>query len=362
MSDLVAGLLRGGAGLLGAIFIFSFFKSIIRVGILNQRYQDPVAFWAARIVFNLFRLRIALVPGSRARRTDIMMWYWPCLLVGVITTWFLMVTVGFALLNLALAAEKTFTASLIASGSALSTLGFSTPSTTTGQFLAIFEGAIGLFLIVYLFTFLPSFMDLIHQRNTRVTWIYHRTAGSPSGAGLLEWMARNNHMDARAEVWEDWADFFHTMSNARSFLPVLCIMRPITPENSWVCAYTAFLDALALANTTVAGATEDGKICFDNGVSTIRNTHAAMRGTPISPTRDPALMHVKREEYDAACARLITAGVKLVDDRETAWKQFVEAHMAYEEEVAWLAAAISDPLPAWSAEVADRQDGIKTDG
>lgn len=345
MNDL-ALVLRILAGLAGASLIIIFFKSIIRVGLLNQQYQDPVAFWTGRFIFSLFRFRIRHLPGGKAKRAEIMTWFWPSMLIGIITTWFILVTSGFALLNLALAAERTVTASVVASGSALSTLGFSTPSTVTGQLLAIFEGAIGLFLIVYLFTFLPGFMDLMRERGSRVAWIYHRTGANPSGVGLLTWLARNGRFHDPS-FWEDWAIYFHALANSRSVLPVLCIVRPITPENSWVCAFASFLDALALANSTVEGALEDGKICFTNGVAAICNTHAAMRGTPIAPTRDPASMRVKRSEYDAACAQLEAAGLKLVADRETAWKNFVEAHMTYEEEVAWLAAAISDPVPTW---------------
>lgn len=350
MSDWLVWVLRIGAGLLGAGLIVSFFKSIIRVGMLNQHYRDPVAFWTGRLIFHVFRLRIAVQPGARERRNDIMTWYWPCMLVGIITVWFLQVTFGFALLNLALAAEKDLVGAIVASGSALSTLGFSTPGTIAGQLLAIFEGAIGLFLIVYLFTFLPGFMDLMRERGRRVAWIYHRTGQHPSGVTLLVWMARNGRVEDEADFWEDWADFFHTLANSRSFLPVLCVVRPVTPEHSWICAFAAFLDAVALVNTTVAGATDHSRICFENGVGAIRNTHLAMRGTPVSPKRDPAFMKVKRAEYEAACAQLAAAGVPLAEDREGAWQRFVEAHMSYEEEVAWLAAAISDPVPAWPGE------------
>jgi hypothetical protein len=350
MSDFVMFALRFGGGVVGAALIFCFFKSIIRVGILNHRHQDPVAFWTARTIFYLFRFRVAYLPGGRKRRNEIMTWFWPSMLIGIIATWFVMVTAGFALLNLTFAAEKTVTSAIVASGSALSTLGFSTPATFAGQILAIFEGAIGLFLIVYLFTFLPGFMDLILERGNRVAWIYHRTGGKPSGVRLLVWMAKNNRSNDLGEFWEDWSQFFHTLSNSRSFLPVLCIVRPVTPEHSWVCAFAAFIDALALVNSTVYGATEDGKICFENGVTAIRCTHETMRGTPVRPERDPATMHVKRSEYDAACAQLEAAGFTLVTDREAAWKRFVEAHMAYEEEIAWLAAAISDPLPEWPSE------------
>lgn len=346
MIDL-AIVLRVLAGLAGVSLVILFFKSIIRVGILNQHYQDPIAAFTGRSIFYLFRFRIRQLPGGQERKNEIMTWYLPCVLIGIVTAWFLLVMLAFALLNLAFAAERTFIAAFVASGSALSTLGFSTPSTTAGQIIAICEGAIGLFLVVYLFTFLPGFMDLIRERGSRVAWIYHRAGPNPSGVSLLLWMARNGRLGDFPALSEDWGKFFHVLASSRSFLPILCIIRPLTPENSWICAFAAFVDAQALMTTTVASASGDSRICFDNGVSAIRNTHFAMRGTPVSPLRDPALMRVKRAEYDIACAQLEAAGIPLVADRETAWKNFVAAHMAYEEEVAWLAAAISDPLPAW---------------
>jgi len=72
-----------------------------------------------------------------------------------------------------------------------------------------------------------------------------------------------------------------------------------------------------------------------------------MRGTPISPARSPSLMHVRRDDYDAACELLAKAGVELHADREAAWKNFIGAHMLYEQEIAWLAAALDDPTPFW---------------
>lgn len=331
----------------GAVLVFIFFKSIIRVGMLNQRYQDPLAFWVGRVVLSMFRFRVRHLPGGRARRGEIMTWYWPCSLIAVITSWFLLVTVGFALMNLAFRAEVTFTEAFVSSGSALSTLGFSTPTNLSGQLLAIFEGAIGLFLIVYLFTFLPGFMELIHERGRRVSWIYARTGPSPSGAEILLWHCRNRRTSDLDAVWEDWENFFRNLGQARSFLPILAVVRPLGPNQSWVCAFGAFLDALALTNSTVAHPGEGARICFDCGVVAVRNIHTTMRGTPIRPDRDPEQMHVERVHYDAACAKLEAAGMELHPDRELAWKRFIQSHMLYEEEIAWLAAALADPTPFW---------------
>ena len=347
ISNLTDPALRLAAGLAGVVAIISFFKSIIRVGVLNQRYQDPLAFWVGRLLLHFFRFRIARLPGGRAKRHEIMIWYWPSSLIGIIAAWFLLVTVGFALLNWSLRAEATATASFVASGSALSTLGFSTPASLTGQILAILEGAIGLFLIVYLFTFLPAFMALIHERGNRVAWVYARTGPSPSGVGILHWFFRNGREGEIDALCDDWETFFRDLGQSRSFLPILSVIRPLTPSESWVCAFGAFLDALALLNTTVERKAGSAGICFDWGVAAIQSIHSAMRGTPVQPERSPALMHVERKDYDAACEQLARVGVVLKADRETAWEKFIEAHMQYEEEVAWLAAALSDPTPFW---------------
>lgn len=100
-------------------------------------------------------------------------------------------------------------------------------------------------------------------------------------------------------------------------------------------------------NSTVANTSEGSRLCFECGVTAVRNFHSVMRGTPVSPERSPELMHVERRDYDAACERLEAAGVPLEADRERAWKRFIQDHMLYEEEIAWLAAALSDPTPFW---------------
>lgn len=341
------GALHVALGLGGAGLVVFFFKSIIRVGVLNQRYQDPLAFWVGRGVLQLFRFRIAVLPSGKPRQNEVMTWYWPCCIIAIVATWFCLVTLGFALLNLAFRAEPSFAAAVIASGSSLSTLGFSTPGGLTGQFLAIIEGAIGLFIVVYLFTFLPGFQQLIYDRGARVEWIYARTGLHPAGVEILHWFYRNDRAGDLDGLWEDWEVFFRDLGQARSFLPILCVVRPLENEQSWVCAFGAFLDALALVNSSVDKPSESSQLCFEFGVKALRQTHAAMRGTPISPKRSPELMHVRREEYDAACMRLAAVGVPLAKDREGAWQQFIQAHMSYEEEVAWLASAISDPRPYW---------------
>ncbi len=222
------------AGVVGVLLIIEFFKSVIRVGVLNQRYRDPLAAGVGRLLFDLFRLRIRLLTRSQHEKNEIMVWYWPCALIAITATWFFLVTFGFALLNWAFQADATFMGAIVSSGSALSTLGFSTPTSLSGEILAILEGAIGLFLIVYLFTFLPGFMNLLHKRGMQVAWIYARTGNRPHGAALLGWFFRCDRAKDLDAMCESWERFLRDFSQSRSFLPILCIVRPLDLSQSWV--------------------------------------------------------------------------------------------------------------------------------
>ncbi len=331
----------------GVGLILLFFKSIIRVGILNQRYQDSIAFWVGRLIWRAFQLRIGLIRVGHRKGHEILTWYWPTALIGLVSSWFVLVTIGFAFLNWSLGANAGFMDALISSGSSLSTLGFSTPTNRAGELLAIIEGGFGLFLVVYLFTFLPGFMDMIHDRWSRVAWVYSRTGPHPSGSGLLEWFYRNGRSDELDAVFDSWDGFFRDHGQAKSFLPIIAVVPPLHPGSSWICAFGAFLDAAALMVSTVERNPASAKLCCLSGVESVRNIHLAMRGTPVVPRETPGLLHVKRAEYDAACARLAAAGAVLVPDRERAWLRFIDLHRNYEQEISWLAAALSDPTPFW---------------
>jgi len=44
---------------------------------------------------------------------------------------------------------------------------------------------------------------------------------------------------------------------------------------------------------------------------------------------------------------LAKAGAILKTDHEAAWENFIGAHILYEQEIAWRAAALGDPVPCW---------------
>jgi hypothetical protein len=72
----------------------------------------------------------------------------------------------------ALEVDRTWLKAFIASGSALSTLGFATPSNPVGQLLGVLEGAMGLGIVVFIFTFIPGYRSAVEVREDLVGWLY----------------------------------------------------------------------------------------------------------------------------------------------------------------------------------------------
>ncbi len=69
--------------------------------------------------------------------------------------WYTLVAVGFGAVIWGSYASPDWVQALVSSGSALSTVGFATPPNVIGQFIAFIEGGIGLFIVVFLLTFIP---------------------------------------------------------------------------------------------------------------------------------------------------------------------------------------------------------------
>src|SRR4029077_15660744 len=111
-------------------------------------------------------------------------WVFPAYILSLIIVYFVGDMTGFAILYWGTRAVDTWHQAFIASGSGLNTLGFATPTNIVGQWLAIPEGALGLGIVVFLFTFVPSYQAVIRSREDKTSWLYVRTDGQPTGITL----------------------------------------------------------------------------------------------------------------------------------------------------------------------------------
>ena len=140
---------------LGLACVALFFRSIIIAVFLDRPRHDVIARFAAlltRVAFGLFIPRRA--PQERVDRG--LLWYWPVAQFVTIYTWYTLVALGFGAVNWGSYASPDPVQALLSSGSSLSTVGFATPPNVQGQIIAFVEGGIGLFIVVFLLTFLPD--------------------------------------------------------------------------------------------------------------------------------------------------------------------------------------------------------------
>jgi hypothetical protein len=248
-----------------------------------------------------------------------------------------LVVVGFAFFYWATGAATTVFGALVASGSALSTLGFDTVNNPPGQVLAISEAAIGLFIVVYMITFIPGFMSAMQQRNDQVAWVYARTGTPPTAGRLLIWLY-GLQPELSDELWSGWEVWFRALGETHSATPLLNMSRSFRPEQDWLAGTAAMLDATALASTTLDIASAPSAIvCCETGVRALRSiamvfaTEQQLTGDGLAPTQ------VDRATFDAVCARLTAAGAPIKADGDQAWRKFAEKRLQYEAAIAVIA-------------------------
>ena len=121
-------LLRIGGSLIGLMMVLAFLRSIAQVALINRQGGDWLARHVGRLVYTTVA-RVARRRRSYDRIQDALAWILPIYMLLLITTWFALVQVGFSLLIWSSQAEHSWLQAVIASGSALSTLGFLTPLT-----------------------------------------------------------------------------------------------------------------------------------------------------------------------------------------------------------------------------------------
>jgi hypothetical protein len=219
----------------------------------------------------------------------------------------------------------------------LNTLGFATPAPSAGQWLAIPEGALGLGIVVFLFTFVPGYQAVIRSREDKTARLYVRIGDQPTGARLLEWYRRAGRAGSMREVWEAWEDWFRMLADTHSVSPMLTMSPSVQSGQSWIVAAAAVLDAAALTASSIE--TEDveiARICVQTGTRALLSIADALgRACPASEHGET---RPSREKYEAARASLSAAGMPLRStDQEAQWQEFLSLRGGYQDALFFVA-------------------------
>jgi hypothetical protein len=261
----------------------------------------------------------------------------------LIVSWFTLVMAGFSLVIWSSHVESGLYESAIASGSALSTLGFKTPTGIAGQWLAIVEGAVGLGVVVFFFTFIPGYQTSIQAREQKVAWVYARAGDDPSGFALIEWLQESGMSPSSSGVWEDWEIWFRQLIESLTLAPVLVYVPTLQRRQTWLAAAAAILDATSFSLATLeCRHSAPAKLCYDTGVHALQLL-ATQEGHSIPSKRTPPFTDSARPAFEAACHRLTALGAPIRDDPDESWRRYVLFRERYEASVALLATRLLIP-------------------
>lgn len=292
-------------------------------------------------------------PGGR--REDVLSYFAPLSLFGLLASWALGLIFGFGMLQWGLGSQIsssvdsrepiTLRTDLYLSGTTFFTLGLGdvAPRSRGARVAVIAEAGIGFAFLAMVITYVPVFYQAFSKREVRVA-LLDAWAGSPPTA--VELIRRLGAYDDRAAFdgflreWETWAA--ETLESHISF-PALCFYRSQHDNQSWLGALTAILDACALTMVGVEGLpARSAALTFAMVRHVVVDLSQVLNRAPRPPAQD------RLPPPDLARLRQILAGagVALREGRE-ADERLVELRRMYEPYVGALSDYLLMPLPVW---------------
>jgi hypothetical protein len=340
--------IRVAAFAIALVAIAAFARSILRLAMLNRHQRDPISLRVGVIV------RALITRAARRRRALLDMqktkaWALPVYIISLIATWFLLVQIAFTLAIWALEAETTWLKAFIASGSALSTLGFLTPPTVAGQLLAILEGAFGLGIVVFMFTFIPEYRSAVQSREALVGWLFARTGTNPTGLSLIEWCRRSGDLQDMGGHWGDWEGWFRDLAESHLLTPLLAFVPSTHQEKTWTGAATIVLDAASLFMSTLkVEGLEQAQVCHRMGVKAMHLIAHELAGADLDDSHDHN--DSIAAAFDEAYGRWAASGVTLRGERDACRREFLALRSQYDRFVRQIALTTLTPIEDFSME------------
>jgi hypothetical protein len=337
-------LLRIAGSLVGLLMVLAFLRSMLQVALINSQRGDWLARRVGWLVYTTIARR-ALRRHSYDQIQDKLAWILPTYILLLIAAWFALVQTGFSLLIWSSQAEHSLLQAVIASGSALSTLGFLTPPDVAGQLLAIPEGAMGLGIVVFLFTFIPGYQTAIQARQAKVAWLYARTGPEAAGFALVEWFQLSRKLGDMTEVWEDWEGWFRHLIETHRLAPVLAFVPTVHRGQTWLIAAVAILDAASFCISALdAKGLPSAGLCHTTGVRALRLMAAELADRRVASAAPPTGPCLNRAAFDVCCDRLASLSSPIKGDRDECWRRFTELRREYEVSLPGLATSLLVPM------------------
>jgi hypothetical protein len=306
-----------------------------------------------RLVFQslrrLFSLRLHWA-NSYAIQDRVMAYFAPTGLLLLPLVWLLSITIGYMAMFWALGVQPWFEA-FVLSGSSLLTLGFAPVDGMAQTILAFSEATLGLGLVALLIAYLPTFYSAFSRREAAVQMLEVRAGAPPSAVTMIERFRRIQGLDRLSEQWQMWEIWFTELEETHTSFSPLVFFRSPRPDQSWVTAAGAVLDAAALtASTLDLPRDPQAELCIRAGYLALRGI-ARFFGIPFDPKPAPTdPISITQAEFEAVYEELAAIEVPLKPDRAQAWRDFAGWRVNYDTVLITLAGMTMAPYAPWSSD------------
>ena len=300
-------------------------------------------------VFRLFLLRLHWTKSYR-ERDRILAYFAPTALLLLPVVWLICVDLGYMAMFWALGGSAQFDAFLL-SGSSLLTLGFAPVGGFPQTILAFSEAVLGLGLVALLIAYLPTMYTAFARREAAVQMLEVRAGAPPSAVTMIERFYRIQGLRRLSEQWPMWEVWFTELEESHTSFSPLVFFRSPRPDQSWVTAAGAVLDAAALtASTLDLPRDPQAELCIRAGYLALRSIADFYR-IPHNPNPLPSdPISISRMEFEVVYDRLFHEGIPLKADREQAWRDFAGWRVNYDTVLITLAGMTLAPYAPWSSD------------
>jgi hypothetical protein len=336
--------------LAGIIIVILTLSSALSTFVLPRSARSQlnrIVFGFLRRIFDFF----THFAKTYHRRDAIMAYYAPIGLMLLLPSWYLLILIGYAAIYWAVGVGDVFEVFRL-SGSSLLTLGFEISKTPLVTMLAFSEAMIGLMLVGLLIAYLPTMYAAFSRREQVVNMLEVRAGSPPSALEMLLRFNRIHGLEKLSDYWRTWEAWFADVEESHTTLPALIFFRSPRPENSWVTAAGAVLDAAAITLSAVEIPYEaSAALCSRAGYLTLRRIANYFDiPNPQDPHYPENPICVEREEFEDVLNQLATAGLPIKTDREQAWHDFAGWRVNYDRALILLCGLVMAPHAPWSSD------------
>ena len=292
----------------------------------------------SKIYFRCFwavcRFVACWLPAGK-RRLGFLGMVGPISLLGLFTTWVILLVVAFGLLHWSLEIRLNtpdqrvdFETYLYLSGVTFFTLGFGdvTAQTDTGRLLTVVEAGFGFGFMAVIIGYLPVLYQAFSRREVTISLLDARAGSPPSAAQLLLRLAQSRHVTTVNTLMAEWERWAAEVLESHLSFPVLSFYRSQHDNQSWLAALTMILDTCAFLIAGADGADPyQAQLTFAMARHTAVDLALVFQTPPRKLTRDrlpPERLAELRKTLRAA--GLVLADGPAVDAKLTELRELYE--------------------------------------